>query len=44
MINDLLDFFKNKKIMILGFGVEGKSTYSFIRKYFPNIPLVISYS
>ncbi len=44
MINDLLDFLKNKKIMILGFGVEGKSTYSFIRKYFPNIPLVISYS
>ena len=33
MINDLIDYFKNKKIIILGFGKEGKSTYKLIRKY-----------
>ena len=33
MINDLIDYFKNKKIIILGFGKEGKSTYELIRKY-----------
>lgn len=33
MINKIIDFFKDKKVLILGFGVEGKSTYHFIRKY-----------
>lgn len=36
MINDLLDYFKGKKILILGFGREGISTYKLIRKYFPS--------
>ena len=35
MINDLLDYFKGKKILILGFGREGISTYKLIRKYLP---------
>ena len=33
MINDLIKYLKGKKIIILGFGREGKSTYKFIRKY-----------
>ena len=33
MIKDLISFLENKKILILGFGREGKSTYNFIRKY-----------
>lgn len=33
MINELVKFFENKKVLVLGFGVEGKSTYKFIRKY-----------
>ena len=33
MINDLVKYLKGKKIIILGFGREGKSTYKFIRKY-----------
>lgn len=41
MINDIINEFKDKKIVILGFGKEGKSTYSFIRKYLGNINLTI---
>lgn len=33
MINDLIKYFKDKKIIILGFGREGQSTYKLIRKY-----------
>ncbi len=42
MIKNLLYFIKNKKILILGFGKEGKSTYRFIRKYYPNQKLFIA--
>ncbi len=41
MQNKIIEFFKNKKIAILGFGMEGKSTYKFIRKYLPNQELTI---
>lgn len=33
MINKLIEYLKGKKILILGFGVEGQSTYKIIRKY-----------
>lgn len=33
MINDLIEYLKNKKILILGFGKEGQSTYRLIRRY-----------
>ncbi len=33
MINDLIQYFKDKKVLILGFGKEGESTYKLIRKY-----------
>lgn len=42
MLNKLLNFLENKKIIILGYGVEGKSTYSFLRKYFPEKVLYIA--
>ncbi len=42
MINKLIKYFENKKILILGFGIEGRSTYNFIRKYFPNKKLYIA--
>ena len=33
MYKKIVEKLKDKKIAILGFGKEGKSTYSFIRKY-----------
>lgn len=33
MINDLINYFKGKKIIVLGFGREGQSTYKLIRRY-----------
>ena len=38
----IIDALKDKKIVILGFGKEGISSYHFIRKYFPNQPLSIA--
>jgi len=37
----LIEHLKNKKIAILGFGREGKSSYKFIRNYLPNKQLAI---
>ena len=42
MINNLIKYFQNKKILILGFGREGKSTYKFIRKYLKEQELYIA--
>lgn len=35
-------YFENKKILILGFGKEGRSSYKFIRKILPEKPLAIA--
>ena len=42
MINDLIEYFKNKKVLILGFGREGQSTYKIIRKYLKNQKIYIA--
>lgn len=34
--------FSEGKILIIGFGVEGQSSYRFIRKHFPTVPLAIA--
>ena len=38
----ILQKIQGKKIIILGFGKEGVSTYRFIRKHFPDMPLTIA--
>lgn len=42
MINNLIEYLKGKKILILGFGKEGQSTYKFIRKHLKEQHLYIS--
>lgn len=42
MTHKLVEFLKEKKILILGFGREGRSSYQFIRKNLPNQKLVIA--
>lgn len=41
-MNEILLSLKDKKILILGFGREGQSTYKFLRKYFPGQKLDIA--
>lgn len=38
----IVNAIKGKKIVILGFGKEGISTYRFIRKHFPDMPLTVA--
>lgn len=42
MIEKLVEYLKNKKIIILGFGLEGYSTYRFIKKHIPEQKIYIS--
>ena len=42
MINNLVQFLKNKEVLILGFGMEGYSTYTFIKRHLPNQEIFIS--
>lgn len=42
MITDLINYLKEKKVMILGFGREGISTYNLIRKYLKEQKLYIA--
>lgn len=42
MIKKLLKYLENKRILILGFGREGESSYKLLRKYFPEKSLFIA--
>jgi UDP-N-acetylmuramoyl-L-alanine---L-glutamate ligase len=42
MLNLLKEYFKGKKILILGFGIEGQSTYKLLRRLFPDETLNIA--
>lgn len=42
MSNKLIEFYKDKKVLIMGFGREGISTYNYIRKYLPEKKLGIA--
>lgn len=44
MIEEIISFLKDKRIAILGFGLEGKSTYNFIRKYLPEKEIDVRYN
>ncbi len=42
MLEKLLNYLENKKIVILGFGIEGESSYRFLRKNFPEKQLFVA--
>lgn len=42
MLNKLLNFLSDKRIVIVGVGVEGKSTYDFLRRNFPEKKLFMA--
>ena len=42
MIDNLIKYLENKKILILGFGMEGYSTYRLIRRHLPDQKVYIS--
>lgn len=42
MFPEMLDFFKDKKILIMGFGREGRSTHAFLRRLLPEQKLYIA--
>ena len=42
MIKNLLNYLENKKILILGFGIEGISSYNFLRRNFKNKKIFIA--
>ncbi len=41
MLNKIINDLKNKKIAILGFGIEGKSTYRFIKRNLKNADVTV---
>ena len=42
MFSQLIDFLNNHKVLILGFGREGRSTYDIIRRHLPKKQIGIS--
>ena len=42
MLKDLLSYLENKRILILGFGREGRATYEFLRKHFEEKALFVA--
>lgn len=42
MSQKIAEYFKGKKVLILGFGREGKTTFSFLRKNFPSMKIAIA--
>lgn len=41
MINDIINYLKDKNLVILGFGREGQATYKLIRKHLPDKDICI---
>lgn len=41
-MSKIIEYIKDKKVVILGFGREGQSTYSYIRKHLPDKVLTIA--
>ena len=42
VVSQIIEYIKDKKILILGYGREGISTYNYIRKHLPEKKLTIA--
>lgn len=42
MLPKIIEYLKDKSILILGFGREGQSSYNYIKKYLPEKPVTIA--
>ncbi|MBR3803354.1 MAG: UDP-N-acetylmuramoyl-L-alanine--D-glutamate ligase [Clostridia bacterium] len=42
MYQNLVDFFKNKSVLILGLGREGRATLAFLRRYYPDMKITVA--
>lgn len=42
MVSDIRSMLEGKKVLILGYGREGQSTYRLLRSWFPTMPLCIA--
>ena len=42
LLPPIIEFLKDKSVLILGFGREGKSTYNYIRRYLPEKKLTVA--
>ncbi len=42
MVEQILEGFRNKSVLLLGFGREGEASYALFRKYFPGKPICIA--
>ena len=42
MLKNLLSYLENKRILILGYGMEGEATYRFLRNHFQEKQLFIA--
>lgn len=42
MLPEIIEFLKDKKILILGFGREGRSSFRYIRKYLPEKEITVA--
>ncbi|MBQ9553338.1 MAG: UDP-N-acetylmuramoyl-L-alanine--D-glutamate ligase [Clostridia bacterium] len=42
MYQGLIDFFKDKRTLILGYGREGKATLAFLRKHYPDVRFTVA--
>ena len=42
MYQNLIDFFKDKSVLILGLGREGRATLAFLRRYYPDMKITVA--
>ena len=42
MSEKIAEYFKGKKVLLLGFGREGKATFEFLRKHYPEMTITIA--